>query len=42
MINRSEMLRDMEHWAHGFLTGAATASLIEIVVAAIVLLAGFI
>jgi hypothetical protein len=39
MINWPEILRDVEHWADGFLTGAATASLIAIAVAAIVLLA---
>jgi hypothetical protein len=39
MINWPEMLRDMEHWADGFLTGAAAASLIVIAGAAIALLA---
>ena len=39
MINWPEMLRDMEHWVDGFLTGAAAASLIAIVGTAIVLLA---
>ena len=39
MINRPEMLRDMEHWADGSLTGAAAASLIAIAGAAVVLLA---
>jgi hypothetical protein len=39
MINWPEILRDVEHWTDGFLTGAATASLIAIAVAAIVLLA---
>ena len=39
MIDWPEILRDVEHWADGFLTGAATASLIAIVVAAIVLFA---
>jgi hypothetical protein len=36
MIN---WLRDLEHWADGSLTGAVTASLIIVAVAAIVLLA---
>jgi len=35
MINWPEMLRDMEHWADGFLTGAAAVSLIAIAGAAI-------
>jgi hypothetical protein len=39
MMNWPEVLRDMEHWADGFLTGAAAASLIAIVGSAIVLLA---
>jgi hypothetical protein len=39
MINLPEILRDMEHWANGFLTGAAAASLIAIAGATIVLLA---
>jgi hypothetical protein len=39
MISWPELLRDVEHWADGFLTGAATASLIVIAVAAILLLA---
>jgi hypothetical protein len=39
MIKWPELLRDMEHWANGFLTGAAAASLIAIVGTAIVLLA---
>ena len=39
MISWPELLRDVEHWVDGFLTGAATASLIAIAVAAIVLLA---
>ena len=38
MINWPEILRDMEHWASGFLTGAAAASLIAIAGTAIVLL----
>ena len=38
MMNWPEILRDMEHWAEGFLTGAATASLIAIAGVAIVLL----
>jgi len=38
MINWPEMLRDIEHWVDGFLTGAAAASLIAIAGAAIVLL----
>jgi hypothetical protein len=37
MINWPEMLRHMEHWADGFLTGAAAASLIAIAGAAILL-----
>ena len=39
MMNWPEILRDMEHWADGFLTGAAAASLIAIAGTAIVLLA---
>ena len=39
MMNWLEMLRNMEHWADGFLTGAAAASLIAIAGAAIMLLA---
>jgi hypothetical protein len=39
MINWPEILRDVEHWADGFLTGAAAASLVVIAVTAIVLLA---
>ena len=39
MMNWPDVLRDMEHWANGFLTGAAAASLIAIVGAAMVLLA---
>ena len=39
MTNWPDVLRDMEHWANGFLTGAAAASLIAIVGTAIVLLA---
>ncbi len=39
MIHWPELLRDMEHWADGFLTGAAAASLIAIGGAAIVLFA---
>ena len=39
MTNWPDVLRDMEHWADGFLTGAAAASLIAIVGTAIVLLA---
>jgi hypothetical protein len=30
MIKWPEMLRDMEHWADGFLTGSAAVSLIAI------------
>ena len=37
MMNWPEILRDMEHWADGFLTGATAASLIAIAGAAIVL-----
>ena len=39
MMNWPEIFRDMEHWADGFLTGAAAASLIAIAGTAIVLLA---
>jgi len=39
MMNWPEILRDMEHWADGFLTGAAAGSLIAIAGAATVLLA---
>ena len=39
MIKRPELLRDMEHWANGFLTGAAAASLIAISGVTILLLA---
>ena len=39
MINWPNMLHDMEHWADGFLTGAAATSLIAIAGLAIVLLA---
>jgi hypothetical protein len=39
MMNWPEILRNVEHWADGFLTGAAVASLIAIAGAAIVLLA---
>ena len=39
MIGWPELLRDVERWTDGFLTGAATASLIAIAVTAIVLLA---
>ena len=39
MVNWPEILRDVEHWADGFLTGAATASLIAMAVSAILLLA---
>lgn len=39
MIHWPELLRDMEHWADGFRTGAAAASLIAIGAAAIVLFA---
>jgi hypothetical protein len=39
MINWPEILREMEHWANGFLTGAAAASLTAIAGAAIVLVA---
>ena len=38
MMNWPETLRNMEHWADGFLTGAAAVSLIAIAGAAIVLL----
>ena len=39
MIKWPTMLHDMEHWADGFLTGAAATSLIAIAVMAIMLLA---
>jgi hypothetical protein len=39
MINWPNMLRDMEHWTDGFLTGAAATSLIAIAGVAILLLA---
>jgi hypothetical protein len=39
MINWPNVLHDMEHWADGFLTGAAATSLIAIAGVAIVLLA---
>jgi hypothetical protein len=39
MVNWPEVLLEMEHWADGFLTGGAAASLIAIVGTAIVLLA---
>ena len=39
MIHWPELLRDMEHWADGFLTGAAAALLIAIGAATIVLFA---
>ena len=39
MIKWPELLPDMEHWANGFLTGAAAASLIAICGATILLLA---
>jgi len=39
MMNWPEILRDMEHWVDGFLTGAAAASLMAIAGTAIVLLA---
>jgi hypothetical protein len=39
MMNWPEILGDVEHWADGFLTGAAATSLIAITGAAIVLLA---
>ena len=39
MINWPEIFRDVEHWAGGFLAGAAAGSLVAIAVAAIVLLA---
>ena len=39
MMNWPEILRDMEHWAEGFLTGAVAAALIVIAGTAIVLLA---
>jgi hypothetical protein len=38
MINWPDILRDVEHWADGFLTGAATASLIAMAVFAVLLL----
>ena len=38
MINWPDLLRDAEHWADGFLTGAATASLIAMAAFAILLL----
>jgi NhaP-type Na+/H+ and K+/H+ antiporter len=38
MVNWPEILRDVEHWADGFLTGAVTASLIAMAVFAILLL----
>ena len=38
MINWPDILRDVEHWADGFLTGAATASLIAMAVLAVLLL----
>jgi hypothetical protein len=38
MINWPDILRDVEHWADGFLTGAATTSLIAMAVFAILLL----
>jgi len=38
MINWPEMLRHAEDWAKGFWAGAATASLIGIVVVAVALL----
>jgi hypothetical protein len=39
MMNWPKIPRDLEHWADGFLTGAATASLIAMAGAAIVVLA---
>jgi hypothetical protein len=39
MINWPEIFRDVEHWADGFLTGAAATLLIAIAGVAIVLLA---
>ena len=39
MIKWPTMLRDMEHWADGFLTGAAATSLIAIAGVTIVLFA---
>ncbi len=39
MMNWPEVLLEMEHWADGFLTGAAATSLIAIAGTAIVLLA---
>jgi hypothetical protein len=39
MINWPEILREVEQGADGFLTGAATASLIAMTVSGIVLLA---
>ena len=38
MINWPEMLRHAEDWANGFLSGAATVSLIGIAAVALVLL----
>ena len=38
MMNWPEILRDVEHWADGFLTEAAAASPIAVAGAAIVLL----
>jgi len=37
MINWPEILRDMEHWANGFIAGAAAASLIAVAGTAIAL-----
>ena len=39
MMNWPEILRDVEHWADGFLTGAAAALLVAIAGTAIVVLA---
>ena len=39
MMNWPEVLLEMEHWADGFLTGAAAAPLIAIAGTAIVLVA---
>jgi len=39
MLDWPEILRDMEHWANGFLAGAAAASLVAVAGSAIALLA---
>jgi hypothetical protein len=38
MINWPEMLRHIEDWAKGFWVGAATASVVGVIVAAVALL----